>query len=150
MIYDTDILMVYLLEYFSSFLCFCSLFILFLILLYSNGYYFILFYTCFLVYFWNIYPMIEINLLFFCLSFLMFNSSSEMSVYITFSRIPKCLHLLPFCVAVDALIRHPVPEIEPTKFLLRSFILNPTCAYVFLVPFQCIRGLSHPTLFSSP
>lgn len=68
--------------------------------------------------------MTEINLLFFSRPLLMFNSSSEMSACITFSRIPKCLHLLPFCVAVDASIRHPVPENEPTKVLLRSFILN--------------------------
>lgn len=66
--------------------------------------------------------MIEINLLFFSRSFLMFNCSSEMLVYITFSRIPKCLHLLPFCVAVDASVRHPVPGNEPTKVLLRTFI----------------------------
>lgn len=68
--------------------------------------------------------MIEINLLFFSRPLLMFNSSSEMSVCITFSRIPKCLHLLPFCVAVDASVRHPMTENEPTKVLFRSFILN--------------------------
>lgn len=68
--------------------------------------------------------MTEINLLFFSRPLLMLNSSSEMSVCITFSRIPKCLHPLPFCVAVDASVRHSVPENEPTKVLLRSVILN--------------------------
>jgi len=67
--------------------------------------------------------MIEINFLFFSRFFLMFNCSLEMLVYITFSRIPKRLHLLSFCVAVDASVRHPVPGNEPTKVLLRTFIL---------------------------
>lgn len=66
--------------------------------------------------------MVEINF-FFSRPLLMFNSSSELSAYITFSRIPKCLHLLPFCVAVDASVRHPVPENESTMVLLCSFIL---------------------------
>lgn len=66
--------------------------------------------------------MVEINF-FFSRPLLMFNSSSELSAYITFSRIPKCLHLLPFCVAVDASVRHPVPENESTTVLLCSFIL---------------------------
>lgn len=97
--------------------------ILFL-MFFNNDYHFTLFSICSLAYFWTIYRMTEINLLFFSRPLLMFNSSSEMSVCITFSRIPKCLHPLPFCVAVDASVRHPVPENEPTKVLLRSFILN--------------------------
>jgi len=69
--------------------------------------------------------MIEINLLFFSRPFLMFNFSSEMSAYITFSRIPKCLHLLPFCVAVDATVRHPMPENEPAKVNDRDTLSYP-------------------------